>query len=110
MDASARCGIDLTRADESEETIAAPSDEAVSTAVVAAVADAKDVDPLDLEPLYETVDPDALDALFSGACGSPTEVSFTFAGFEVVVRGADDVAVTAPVQQAATGATSACGD
>ncbi|WP_411963939.1 HalOD1 output domain-containing protein [Haloferax sp. YSMS24] len=37
----------------------------VSKAVVEAVAAAKDVDPLSIQPLYEVVDPDALDLLFA---------------------------------------------
>lgn len=62
--------------------------ESLSHAVVEAVADAEGTDPLELEPLYETVDPDALDALFSGIDGEPIgegEVSFTYHGYEVSV-------------------------
>ena len=49
------------------------ADESLSVSVVEAVASAKGVDPLDLrEPLYETVDPDALDRLFAlDSFGSP---------------------------------------
>jgi hypothetical protein len=34
-----------------------------STAVIATLADVVDVDPVDLDPLHSTVDPEALDAL-----------------------------------------------
>jgi hypothetical protein len=61
--------------------------ERTSEAVVAAVADATDRDPLSLPALYEVVDPDALDAIF--ADGGVT-VSFSYADCEVVV---DDDAV-----------------
>lgn len=65
-----------------------------STAVVEMVAIAADVEPSALEPLYHTVDPEALDALVgrSGATGVETEVRFTYAGFDVTVGG--DGAVT----------------
>lgn len=69
---------------------------AASDVVVAAVAKAKGVDPLDLDPLYDVVDPDALDRLFAdGKAGSASlEVSFTMADCEVVVDGSGEVAVT----------------
>lgn len=71
-------------------------EEALSATVVSAVADAKGVDPLELEPLYKAVDADALDAIFSHADGDDTalSVSFSMAGCQVVVRGAGEVVVT----------------
>lgn len=36
-----------------------------SEAVIHAVADAANVDPLELDPLYSVLDPDALDTIFS---------------------------------------------
>ena len=66
-----------------------------STAVVEMVAIAADVEPSALEPLYDTVDPEALDALIgrSGAAGIHTEVGFTYAGFDVTVGGDGEVTV-----------------
>lgn len=55
-----------------------------SESVIKAVAEAEGCDPLDSPPLYEVLDPDALDALFRG-CGS-CRVGFEYAGYEVVVR------------------------
>ena len=66
-------------------------DATASEAVVAAVADRTDADPIDLPPLYEAVDADALDALF--ADGRPGRVSFEYAGYEVTVCGNDEVTV-----------------
>lgn len=61
---------------------------APSEAVVQAVADAEGVSPLALdEPLYASVDTDALDALCSGA-STVTTVRFTYLGYVVEV-GAD---------------------
>ena len=71
----------------------------VSEAVVDAVADAKGVSTLDVHPpLYEAIDPDALDALVvSMPCSGSTSaghVVFTYSGYEVVVSASGDVSVT----------------
>lgn len=67
-----------------------------SAAVVEAVARAEGVDPTEIErPLYEVVDPDALDDLFSSrhvhSPASGIRVSFTYYGYEIQVRGDGDV-------------------
>ena len=86
-------------------------DETLVTAVVEAVADAKGVDPLELEPLYESVDPEALEAIFSTADGrSAVELSFSVAGCEVVVRGPDEISVTPLAHQSGAGAAVSHGD
>lgn len=64
---------------------------------VAAIAD-KDVDELD--PLYEVLDPMALDALFrpalTGDHRGDCEVSFTYHGYEVAVRSYGVIEIQAP--------------
>lgn len=74
------------------------STEKVSTNVVNAVADAKNVDPTDLPPLARFIDPDALNDLFdprlSGASRMTGQFSFTMAGYDIVVESADQVTVT----------------
>ncbi|WP_327051363.1 HalOD1 output domain-containing protein [Halomicrococcus gelatinilyticus] len=65
-------------------------DEPLSTAVVVAIADAAGVDPADIgTPLYDIMDPDALDNLFSDKIdGSPRiggQVVFTVLDYEVTV-------------------------
>lgn len=61
----------------------------VSETVVFAVAELTGSDPASLDPLYNTVDPDALNALFEesqfGLDRSPSRVSFTYCGCDVVV-------------------------
>ncbi len=57
----------------------------LSEAAVIAVADERGIDPTDLPPLYEFVDPDALDALFEGRCEMGGEVRFTLDGCVVTV-------------------------
>jgi hypothetical protein len=72
--------------------------EPVSLAVVRAVADANDVDPMDLdERLHDCIDPDALDRLFDSVSGKPSwdgRISFTMAGCRVEVEGRGTVLVT----------------
>lgn len=65
-------------------------DEQASEAVVQAVATATAKDPTTIDPLYESINPDALNELFqidaSGRPRSDTAVQFDYAGFSVVVR------------------------
>lgn len=68
-----------------------------STAVVESVAEAVDRETTDLDSLYDSLDPDALDALV-GADRTPrdradTTVSFTFAGRRVTVHSSGEVVV-----------------
>lgn len=74
--------------------------DSVSQRVVAAVADARDEDPLELPPLYDVIDPDALDQLFNrevaGGRTGPGRVIFILAGCEVVVHSDGEVDATAP--------------
>ncbi|RLM68412.1 HalOD1 output domain-containing protein [Halorubrum sp. Atlit-26R] len=62
---------------------------APSLAVVEAIAELVDVDPVDLSEegvvLYEHVDPDALNALVSGRSDADVDVSLTVAGYDVRV-------------------------
>jgi len=50
-------------------------------------------DPLDLPPLYDVVDPDALDTLVSRD-GDACTLSFEFAGAHVRVSGTGDIHVS----------------
>ncbi|RQG92250.1 HalOD1 output domain-containing protein [Natrarchaeobius chitinivorans] len=60
----------------------------VSLAIVDAVAERRDVDPVDLPPLYEWIEPDALNGLFDPATrgGCNCRLEFTYAGCTVVVE------------------------
>lgn len=58
-----------------------------TTAIVRAVATVRGVDPTDLQrPLFEAVDPDALDALFDSNLDGMS-VSFEYHGHRVELRG-----------------------
>jgi len=56
----------------------------VSERVVAEVARATGRDEITLPPLYDVIDPDALDALVDSA--RKVEVSFVYAGYEITVE------------------------
>ena len=68
-----------------------------STAVVETVAVASDREPTRLEPLYEAIDPDALDALIRSngvePVGDGITVTFEVAGQTVTIHGSGAVVV-----------------
>ncbi|NHN48657.1 hypothetical protein G9464_13780 [Halostella sp. JP-L12] len=80
--------------------------ETLTESIAIAVADAKGVDPLDLDPLYESVDPDALER-FVGETGDAAvdRVTVTYEGCEVTVRG-DRSVVVAPAEAVSSAAES----
>lgn len=55
-----------------------------SERVIRRVSTAADSDPVELPPLYDAIDPDALDALVERM--SDGTVSFVYAGYEVIVE------------------------
>ena len=72
------------------------SSETLSSAVVSAVAAAEGVDASELtEPLFDVIDPDALDALFrpNGATPLNGKLQFDYYGYEVTVYGNRQVEV-----------------
>jgi hypothetical protein len=82
--------------------------ESATEAVVLAVAEATDADPLDLDPLYDCVDPDALDDLFESGDDGTARLSgsftFEYEGCDVAVH-ADQRVVVAPTSDRAAAAT-----
>lgn len=72
---------------------------APSSHIIDAVARSKDVETTGLPPLYETIDPDALDALCSshtngaGDDDAALYIRFTYAGRDVVVRPPEHIEV-----------------
>lgn len=75
--------------------------ETLPAEVVATVADHEGVDPMALDPpLYEAIDPDALDSLFpsgaNGQRGSPGRLTFTYNGYRVSVTSDGDVEIFDP--------------
>lgn len=64
--------------------------ETATAAVVDAIAEARDVDPTELRPLFDWVDPDALDSVVPSAT-----VRFRYAEY-LVTASADAVVVRSP--------------
>jgi len=80
--------------DRTQHVYTSPSSETLSESVVYAVAEAKDVDPVDLtERLYDCIDPDALDSLFPPQQTAGT-VAFPMAGCRVEIEGGRVILVT----------------
>jgi hypothetical protein len=71
----------------------APYETEPSLEVVTVVADAKEVGPMELSPLYDVVDPDTIDSVMQHSDDS-FELSFDYDGVRVVVT-ADEVVVEA---------------
>jgi hypothetical protein len=76
-----------TAAEHAVVTTRLPAEESTAVAVVFAVADALDCDPVELESLSTRVDPEALDTMTERAAGtgSKLSISFSFAGCAVTV-------------------------
>lgn len=62
-------------------------DESPSTSVVKATALLTDTSPLDLDPLYDVIDPEHLDGMVRSSSDDPgsVEISFRYSGCEVTV-------------------------
>lgn len=75
-----------------DHEIAHPIDEyeSLSIAVIEAVAEAEGVDPIDLRPLYDSIDPDALDSLFrfrlDGGLAADAHLVFAYHDYEISIH------------------------
>ena len=73
-------------------------DETVAEWVLAAVSELTETDPMDLEPLFDVVDPEALNELYAPDRGTeqsvPRQAMFQFSGCVVVVYGDGRIAVS----------------
>lgn len=60
-----------------------------SEAVVSRIADAEGVDTDQITPLYDVIDPEALNTLIEDTDSSraPLEIGFTYQGYDVTVTG-----------------------
>ena len=66
----------------------------LSMVVIEAVADQRGVEPLELpEKLYDVIDPESLDSLFTSGTMTDGTVSFSFCGHRVTVTADGDVSV-----------------
>ncbi len=73
--------VETVEVDEEFATVRAQFDQEktpASMAVMATLADVMDADPVELDPLHSTVDPDALDALVRARTGTDGDIHVTF--------------------------------
>ena len=74
------------------------SSESVTEAVVAAITEELDADPLEIDPLHDAVDPDALEALFANTASAARrdgEITFESNGCSVTVTATGNVSARA---------------
>lgn len=77
----------------SSQGLSGASPDQLSARVLEAVAEHEGVDPVDLpEPLYEAVDPDALDEFFRESTAN-CSVAFDYLGYRVTAYADGDVTV-----------------
>ena len=59
-----------------------------SSAIVIAISEVTGTDPIDLEPLYNVVNPDSLNSLFDSTAPSRLDgsVSFEYCGYQVTIK------------------------
>lgn len=81
------------------------SNSSVSQRVIEKVADELNMDPQQIGPLYQTIDPEALDRLFQSREQSPhgARVEFQMSECEVVVYGTGQIEVSTPGEVGADG-------
>lgn len=88
----------LTSLKPTDSAPASDPDRSISESVVMAVANAEDVSPLDLPPLYSAIDPDALDAFVgsvSSTRGEPDlSITFPYSNYDVTVTGTGSISLT----------------
>ncbi|MFC6964796.1 HalOD1 output domain-containing protein [Halocatena marina] len=60
--------------------------ESITSAVVSRIAASTGRDETELPPLYETLDPDALDELFCSSTANMATLSFKYAGQQVTIH------------------------
>lgn len=82
----------------SQSNFTLPESAPVSQRVTHAVAEETDTDPFDLDPLFDVIDPESLNALFEptnrGSQRTTGSVAFDYAGCEVTVSADGAVDVT----------------
>ncbi|THE66742.1 hypothetical protein D8Y22_01060 [Salinadaptatus halalkaliphilus] len=94
-------------ADSSYVTTFDPStDDQPSERVVSAVASLRDEDPLELSPLYDAVEPEALDALVDHANrvdeAGTHRLWFAYEGFDIGVQSDGQIEIVDPTAESAT--------
>lgn len=71
--------------------------DSLSLTVVEAIAAELETDPVDLDPLYHAIDPEALDALFTAETPAGARLEFAYGDHTVEVRGDGTILVDGTV-------------
>ncbi|GAB3677789.1 HalOD1 output domain-containing protein [Halopiger thermotolerans] len=79
------------------ETTLDAAHDSPSLRLIDALADATDTDPLELDPLYDAVDPEALDRFLEGDSTGAATVQFSYDGHCVEVRSDGVIAVDSTI-------------
>lgn len=73
--------------------------DSLSLSVIDALATELDADPVELEPLYNVIDPEALDQLFQDDGSATVTVRFTYDGHAVDVRSDGTIQIDGTVHE-----------
>lgn len=73
--------------------------DSLSLSVIEALADELEADPVELDPLYHAVDPEALDELFQAKTGTNARVTFAYGDHTVEVRSDGTILVDGTVHE-----------
>ncbi|MDS0222818.1 hypothetical protein NDI54_15840 [Haloarcula sp. S1AR25-5A] len=79
---------------KTETVFWADQHESPSEAIVTTVAAKERVTETSLPPLYNQVDPDALDTLVAGQSADDIQISFTYNGYTVRIRDSETIEIT----------------
>jgi hypothetical protein len=79
---------------ETETVFWADKHESPSEAIVTAIAAKERVTETGLPPLYNQIDPDALDTLVAGQSTDDIQISFTYSGYTVRIRDSETIEIT----------------
>lgn len=71
--------------DHNSVTVTTDGDQRLSMAVVDLISEETGIDPVELDPLYNAIDPDVLDTLCTSGSGF-TSLEFEYAGHTVIVE------------------------
>ncbi|RBI60416.1 hypothetical protein DMJ13_19100 [halophilic archaeon] len=74
------------------------TDDSLAAAIITHIAAQKDVEPTTLDPLYEVIDPEALENLFApqldGTSRTDGQVEFAYSGYRVTITSDGDIQST----------------
>ena len=74
------------------------TDSAASLSIIERIATLEETDPITLPPLYDAIDPEALDSVVDSSTASdsrsPATVRFSYCGYDVLVRRDGEITIS----------------